>query len=519
MKKFLSVLLIITIIVLITSIESGCRKISKYTSQEDAAEGKIAFASNRDGNSEIYIMNTDGSELTNLTNNPASDRYPSFSPDGKKIAFVSNRDKNSEIYIMNADGSEQTRLTYDEDEYGTDINYKIYFSLDGTKIAFLSGLYDIYKMNIDGSGKESFLYLTTNDCSYSISPDWSKIAISECGGIEEYNSDIVKFNVNDEYRENEVNITNNPANDWAPNFSPDGKKIAFSSDRDGNSEIYIMNVGGSKQTRLTNYLGQDSLPSFSSDMSKIVFVSNDDICIMNIDGSDKVNLTKHPATDSSPCFSPDVTSKKVKATIGLDTDVIELFEACKQGNYEAVKRLIEQDMDINAKEDFIGNTALMYAAGNGYTEIAETLIDNGADVDAVDYSEWDTALMYAVVNGHTEAAKMLLDKGADINAISYRGRTALMYASREGHTEVVKLLLDKEAEVDLLDIGGNSSLLYASKKGHTEIVDLMLNNGAEVDLQNVYGGNALMAASSKGPRDWTYLYACGETPEGSQRVV
>ena len=74
---------------------------------------KIAFTSDRDGNNEIYVMNAqDGSNQTRLTDNPASDEFPSWSPDGVKIAFTSDRDGNTEIYVMNAqDGSNQTRLT------------------------------------------------------------------------------------------------------------------------------------------------------------------------------------------------------------------------------------------------------------------------------------------------------------------------------------------------------------------------------------------------------------------------
>src|SRR2546423_11257377 len=76
-----------------------------------AGNGKIAFDSNRTGNDEIFVMNPDGSNQVNLSNNPANDNNPSWSPDGTKIAFVSNRDGNDEIYVMNADGSNQTRLT------------------------------------------------------------------------------------------------------------------------------------------------------------------------------------------------------------------------------------------------------------------------------------------------------------------------------------------------------------------------------------------------------------------------
>lgn len=93
--------------------------------------GKIAFASQRDGNSEIYTMNANGTSQVNISNNPAHDLHPSWSPDGTRIAFQSTRDGDSEIYVMNADGSNQTRLTFnsvgDSDPA---------WSPDGTKIVF-----------------------------------------------------------------------------------------------------------------------------------------------------------------------------------------------------------------------------------------------------------------------------------------------------------------------------------------------------------------------------------------------
>ena len=73
--------------------------------------GKIAFTSDRDGNSEIYSMNPNGQGLDRLTNNPQSDRDPAWSPDGNRIAFQSNRDGNYEIYAMNSNGQSLDRLT------------------------------------------------------------------------------------------------------------------------------------------------------------------------------------------------------------------------------------------------------------------------------------------------------------------------------------------------------------------------------------------------------------------------
>jgi len=281
------------------------------TAPETTAKDKIVFASyfrEEDGNVEIYIMNIDGSEQVNLTNNSANDDYPSFSPDGSKIAFTSDRDGNLEIYTMNVDGSDQVRLTNNpaNDEWPC-------FSSDGAKITFNSnrdGNPEIYTMNVDGSGQ---INLTNNlewDEEPSFSPDGSKIAF---GSTRDGNLEIYIMNVDGS---GQVNLTNNLAKDGGPSFSPDGSKIAFNSDRDGNWEIYIMNIDGSEQVRLTNNQtdannpasANDWVPSFSPDGSKIAFLSgrdkNDEIYIMNIDGSEQIRLTNNPANDRNPSFSP-----------------------------------------------------------------------------------------------------------------------------------------------------------------------------------------------------------------------
>jgi Tol biopolymer transport system component len=125
----------------------------RTSSQEFALPStRIAFVSNREGNTDIYVMNADGSQQTRLTNNPANDTDPTWSPDGQRIAFVSDRDGIENIYMMNADGTHQVRLT--NNPLNTSGDYAPTWSPDGRHIAFVSnraGRYDIYMMNTDGS--------------------------------------------------------------------------------------------------------------------------------------------------------------------------------------------------------------------------------------------------------------------------------------------------------------------------------------------------------------------------------
>ena len=167
------------------------------------------------------------------------DASPVWSPDGSKIAFSrSYSDKGKvwkeEIWIMNSDGSEQKQLNGVQ-------GGGPYFTQDGRILFHSKGpSSEICIANIDGS----------------------KI----------------------------IQLTNNEAEDWHPEVSPNGKQIAFMSNRDGNHEIYIMDIDGSNQKRLTFNDVRDSTPSWSSDGTQIIFVSHDEegkshIYIMNKDGS------------------------------------------------------------------------------------------------------------------------------------------------------------------------------------------------------------------------------------------
>lgn len=177
--------------------------------------GKIAFASNRDGNYEIYVMDADGSNQTRLTNNTTLDDWPSWSPDRKKIAFTSLRNNQRDVYVMNADGTGEVNLTNNPAEDGAPA-----WSPDGTKITFTStrdGQYDLWVMNADGSNPRK---VDTPDHGYESdwSPDGTRIVYRNNSGA---------ISVVDSGGSNWTHPISSVGNEGGPVWSPDGMKILY----------------------------------------------------------------------------------------------------------------------------------------------------------------------------------------------------------------------------------------------------------------------------------------------------
>ena len=305
--------------------------------------GQIYFNSDRDGNSEIYAVNADGSEQTRLTNNLAVDADPIWSSSSQKIAFVTNRDSNFEIYTMNAFGGNQTRLTFNAGSDGSPV-----WSPNGQKIAFTTdrdGNYEIYTMNSDGSGQTRLTFNSSNDMNPTWSPDGSQISFqsNRDGNVEIY---AIYADGNGGTR-----LTNNSADDSFPDWSPDGTRILFTSTRDGNQEIYVMNADGSNQTRLTSQPDSDGLPVWSPDGKTVAFETNRDgnfeIYTMNADGSQQTRLTTNAATDENPSWGPltysisgHVTRDGVAetgVTIALSGSLLKNVITDENGNYSLTK--------------------------------------------------------------------------------------------------------------------------------------------------------------------------------------
>jgi len=311
--------------------------------------GKIAFDSNRDGNEQIYVINPDGSSLTQLTFSTGADGYPEWSADSTKIVFDSNRDGNHEIYVMNADGSGQTNLT---SHPGDDIVPT--FSPDGSKIAFTSlrdGNGEIYVMNVNGTGQTNLTNNSAGDAQPAWSPDGTKIAFeSDRNGL----SQIYVMNADGT---NVTQLTTSYRNGGA-NWSPDGTKIAFHTDRDCNGcgtyyDIYSMSADGTGQTRLAFDPAYATNPAWSADGTKIVFESqrdgNYEVYVMNADGTEQTNLTNNSATDLSSSWGPQPVTYNFTGFF-QPVDNLPVVNIVKAGRAIPVKFSLDGDQGLNILE-------------------------------------------------------------------------------------------------------------------------------------------------------------------------
>jgi Tol biopolymer transport system component len=303
---------------------------------------RIAFMSDRDGNFEVFVMASDGTELTNITNNPGADGLPGWSSTVNSIAFLTSReDQSTSIYRMDEDGLGLQLLVQDPsiiaaapiwspdgswivyhngdsvqvniqivDSSGEEVreitaegslNRFADWSPDGDQIMFLSnreGLSAVFVVDLDGGEPTKLTDSQFSSAMAVWSPDGERIAYvtDRDGDVEIYVMTLIDKEL--------TRLTDSIGVDAYPKWSPDGTQIAFLSIRDGNPEIYVMNADGSDQKNITNSLAQESVQGdfyWSRDGSQILFHSdrdgNAEVYLMNADGSNPVNLSNSPATD------------------------------------------------------------------------------------------------------------------------------------------------------------------------------------------------------------------------------
>jgi Tol biopolymer transport system component len=256
-------------------------------------DGKITFYRSGGGVYDIWVMDADGSNQTNLTADQAEDAYyPRWSPDGTKIAYevdVYDDGSDADIWVMNADGSGKVGIAQAETYEGGPT-----WSPDGMKITFHDGD-DVWVMNADGSNRMNLTNDPAFDCCAEWSPDGSRIQFDS-----QRSGDRLQWVMAPDGSSPSV-APGSIDGDSGYRFSPDGQKYVFY----GPGDIYTMKVDGTNRQQITDNDQWEHSPTWSADGTRIIFTREvaenvGQIFSMNPDGSDPVNLSNSAGYDSNP---------------------------------------------------------------------------------------------------------------------------------------------------------------------------------------------------------------------------
>ncbi len=276
-----------------------------HTPAYGASNGLIAYESYDGTVDQIYTANSDGSNIQALTSGSSQDSFESvWSPDGSKIAFVADPSNNPQIMVMDANGSNITQLTNN-----TNGNYDPRWSPDGTRIVFTSNN-QIAVMNADGSDSQTMTNDPNGDSNPAWSPDGSKILFSCSPNTRQQ---ICSMNHDGT---NEVQITDGTYDASESTWSPDGSKILFVYDASlYNYQIATISPDGSNLHTITTANSETDFPSYSPDGAKIVVSleasgdSTSRIYTLNADGSNLTAITPNNGNFAdTPSWQPIIGS-------------------------------------------------------------------------------------------------------------------------------------------------------------------------------------------------------------------
>ncbi len=265
--------------------------------------GQIAFASNRDGNWELYVMKAgQPATIRRLTNHPADDLFPSWSPDGRQLAFTSRRDGNAEIYILDMSTGQVRRVTQQPSEEWAPV-----WSPDGKYLAYQSdrnGQSDIYVCPLDGSDERRLTPMTGNHEAPHWSPDGRLFVFDsdmELAGIVSSAISIYTMSADGAGHRRIL------ANGEFPRWSPDGRMIAFMI-RSVQWQVFLSHADGTGQRQLTSGNYDARYPAWSPDGRWLAFAGNQEghweLYALPRDGGQPLRLTFDLSDSSYPAWGP-----------------------------------------------------------------------------------------------------------------------------------------------------------------------------------------------------------------------
>ncbi|MBC7815015.1 MAG: PD40 domain-containing protein [Burkholderiales bacterium] len=262
---------------------------------------QIAFDSERSGDYDIYLLDADRRLNVNLSRHVLDDYYAAWSPDGERLAFSSRRDygSNAEIYVMNHEGGGLRRITNNRFNDVWPV-----WSPDGSEVAYMSyrdGLWDIFVSEVANGAEHRF---TLHNGLYWIA-EWSGSEQVTLVSNRQGNSDIYVMGMTDSRI---VQLTEPFSDEVQPSWSPDGAQMVFASNRNGLFSLYVMNADGSEEHGLFSESHNEMFPSWSPDGQHIAYSTardgNLEIYILDLATDQQQRLTFDSGYDMRPVWRP-----------------------------------------------------------------------------------------------------------------------------------------------------------------------------------------------------------------------
>lgn len=229
---------------------------------------KIVFESNRDGNWQLYVMDSDGSNQNRLVAHTSNDRRPSWHPSGQGILFESDRSGTNQLYILQLEDQTERQLTSFEDAEPIFGQFSPNGELIAVSLKESEDVSNIVLLDADGGLVERLTDYDTRSFYPRWSSNGSEIVFFSRMETGNQDDEIYKINVSTLIQ---TRLTNWPFHNFCPSWSADDSKIVYVTSMEGiRPEIYLMDADGSNQTRLTNNEDGDTLPNWSPDGKRVL---------------------------------------------------------------------------------------------------------------------------------------------------------------------------------------------------------------------------------------------------------